>query len=256
MTDGASRTPPYPYERVAAVFRERIADGTWPADHRLPARQELGAELGVGENVIRRAQELLISEGLLEGRPGAGTYVRPTYTRRPMLRTPAPGTTPVGIAPAGVGGTWESDSQAKVPAPQDIATRLKIAPGELCVRTRYEHLADRQPVMLTTSWEPMTVTGGTIVVLPEGGPLAGQGVIARMAHLGITVARIVEVPTPCRLDDDQAHLLGLRPGTQALHIARTHYDTTGRPVETADIVVPQERWEVTYDIPLPAPDGT
>ncbi|MEU5547850.1 UTRA domain-containing protein [Streptomyces sioyaensis] len=76
-----------------------------------------------------------------------------------------------------------------------------------------------------------------------------------MVHLGITVSRAVEVPQPLRLDDETAHLLGMRPGAQALRIVRTHYDTTGRPVETADIVVPHERWEVTYDFPLPAADG-
>ncbi|WP_274919429.1 GntR family transcriptional regulator [Streptomyces sp. WZ-12] len=251
MADGASRTPPHPYERVAAILRDRIVDGTWPAGHRLPSRPELGAELDAGENVIRRAQELLITEGLLEGRPGAGTYVRQTYTRRTMLRT-----APAGVAPAGFDGIWESDSLAKTPAPADIAARLDIEPGDLCVRTAYEFLAERQPVMVTTSWEPMAITDGTTVVLPEGGPLAGRGVVERMAHLGITVTRVTEVPRPVRLDDDQAHLLGMRPGAQALHIERTHYDTVGRPVETADIVVPHERWEVTYDIPLPAPDGT
>lgn len=254
MTDGTSRTPPYPYERIAAIFRERIADGTWPAGHRLPSRTELGAELGAGENVIRRAQEHLIGEGLLEGRPGAGTFVRPTYERRTMLRIPMPGTAP-GLAPAGFEGIWESDSLAKVPAPDGIAARLAITPGELCVRTRYEFLAERQPVMLATSWEPMAITDRTVVVLPEGGPLAGRGVAERMAHLGITVARVVEVPQPMRLDDATAYLLGMRPGAQALRIARTHYDNAGRPVETADIVVPHERWEVTYDFPLPAPAG-
>ncbi|MFI9206262.1 GntR family transcriptional regulator [Streptomyces sp. NPDC053048] len=253
MSDGASRTPPHPYERVAAAFRERIADGTWPPGHKLPSRTELGAEFGVGENVVRRAQEVLITEGLLEGRPGAGTFVRPTYDKRTMLRTPPPGVPRPGVAPAGFEGIWESDSLAKVPAPADIAARLAITPGDACVRTVYEFLAERQPVLLATSWEPMAITDRTVIVLPEGGPLAGRGVVERMAHIGITVSRVTEVPRPVRLDDAQAQLLGMRAGAQALRIMRTHYDTTGRPVETADIVVPDERWEVTYDIPLPIP---
>ncbi|MEU3356126.1 GntR family transcriptional regulator [Streptomyces sp. NPDC037389] len=253
MSGGTSRTAPHPYERVAAVFRARIADGTWPEGYRLPSRKELGAELDAGENVVRRAQEVLITEGLLEGRPGAGTFVRPTYVRRPMPRSQASG---AGLAPAGFTGTWESDCTAKVPAPADIAQRLGIAPGEECVRTAYEFLAGRQPVMLTTSWEPMAVTGRTPVVLPNGGPLAGHSVTERMAAISIIVARITEVPRPVHLTDDQAQLLGMPSGAQALLIMRTHYDSGGRAVETADVVVPHERWDVTYEIQPPAPAGT
>ncbi|GAA1930444.1 GntR family transcriptional regulator [Streptantibioticus ferralitis] len=248
MADGTSRSSAY--LRVASTFRERIADGTWPAGYRLPSRGTLGAELGVGENIIRRAQEILTAEGLLEGRAGSGTYVRATYERRTMLRTETHRTP--GLLPAGFDGTWEANSIAKVPAPSDIASRLGIATDDLCVRTAYEVLANRQPVMLITSWEPMAVTDRTVIVLPEGGPLAGRGVVARMAHIGITVARVVEVPRPIHLDEDQAQVLGLPTGSQALLIARTYYDTSGRAVETADIVVPPERWDVLYDVPVPA----
>jgi GntR family transcriptional regulator len=235
-----------------------IADGTWPAGYRLPSRGQLGAEFGVGENVIRRAQEILIAEGLLEGRAGSGTYVRATYKRRTMLRAPLPaeGQHTPGLAPVGFDGTWEANSIAKVPAPTDIAARLAIGTGELCVRTAYEFFTNRQPVMLTTSWEPMAVTDRAVVVLPEGGPLAGRGVVARMAHIGITVGRVTEVPRPVHLDEDQAQALGVPTGSQALLIVRTHYDTSGRAVETADIVVPHERWDVLYDIPVCPPPRT
>lgn len=62
-----------------------------------------------------------------------------------------------------------------MPASAKIATRLGIAEGELCVRTTYEFLADGKPVQLSTSWEPYAVTGGTLVVLPEGGPTREPG---------------------------------------------------------------------------------
>ncbi|MFG2525768.1 GntR family transcriptional regulator [Streptomyces sp. NPDC048527] len=255
MTGGSAQ--PAPYLRVAAALRQAIAEGTWSQGDRLPSRSELGAVYGgVGDNVVRRAQELLISEGLLEGRAGSGTYVRAPQHRRALLRTPPAGHALLrrpGVAPAGFTGTWEADSTAKVEAPAAIASRLGIEVGARCVRTVYEFLQERQPVMVTTSWEPMELTGGTIVVLPEGGPLAGHGVAARMAHIGITVDRAQEVPRPIELDKEQAHLLGLATGAKATLIERTHLDTSGRAVETADIVVPADRWEITYTLPL-APD--
>lgn len=93
-------------------------------------------------------------------------------------------------------GDWESQTDAKVPAPAEIATRLGVAEGELCVRTVYEFLADGRPVQLSASWEPYDLTAGTLVVLPEGGPHAGAGVVNRMAAIGVTVSHAVEQPEP------------------------------------------------------------
>ncbi|MEV3860042.1 GntR family transcriptional regulator [Streptomyces sp. NPDC050095] len=259
MAADATDRAPAPYVRVAEAIRSRIADGTWPPGFRLPSRTALGREFGgVGENVVRRAQELLIAEGLLEGRAGSGTYIRAPRDRAPLLRTPRAGENNLGVAPAGFTGTWEADSAAKVPAAPAIARRLGIGVGDPCVHTTYEFLARHRPAIVADSWEPMAITGGTLVVLPEGGPLAGRGVPARMAHIGVTVARVREVPRPVQIDREQALLLGVAVGSRATLIERTHYDTDGRAVETADILVPADRWDITYDVPLtpasPGPD--
>ncbi|GHE84659.1 hypothetical protein GCM10018772_04600 [Streptomyces fumanus] len=64
-----------PYLRIADELRRRITERVWEPGDRLPSRAQIGQEYGVGENVVRRAQELLISQGVLEGRAGSGTYV-------------------------------------------------------------------------------------------------------------------------------------------------------------------------------------
>jgi GntR family transcriptional regulator len=158
---------------------------------------------------------------------------------------------------AGLDGTWESDSNAKLPAPRDIAARLDITAGDPCVRTTYEFFGDRKPVMLATTWEPMAITGGTVIVLPEGGPLAGKGVAARMAAIGITVTRLVEVPRFAQVTREQAHQLGVAAGAPATAIERTHYAQDGRPVETADFLVPTSHWEPAYEFTFdPARNGS
>uniref|UniRef100_A0AAU2ABP8 GntR family transcriptional regulator n=1 Tax=Streptomyces sp. NBC_00093 TaxID=2975649 RepID=A0AAU2ABP8_9ACTN len=252
MADGTP-TAPAPYLVVADGMRHRIVDGTWPPGHRLPSRSVLGAEFGgVGENVVRRAQELLIDEGLLEGRTGSGTYVRAPRPRHTLLRTPPADADTRGVAPYGFTGTWEADSTAKTPAPAEIAHRLGIESGAPCVHTVYEFLARHRPVMISTSWEPMSVTGGTEIVLPEGGPLAGRGVSARMAHIGITIDHVKETPRPVQITPEQAHLLGILAGSRATLIERTHYDTSGRAVETSDLLIPADEWDITYKVPFAA----
>ncbi|MEV5484077.1 MULTISPECIES: GntR family transcriptional regulator [Streptomyces] len=244
-----------PYLRIADELRRRIAEHEWTPGDRLPSRAQIGQECGVGENVIRRAQELLISQGVLEGRAGSGTYVAAPRQRVRMVRSSAR-EQPVGspfradMKAVGRQGDWESRTEAKVPAPAEIAARLGIDEGELCVRTVYEFLADGKPVQLSTSWEPYDLTGGTLVVLPEGGPHAGVGVVNRMAEIGITVSHAVEQPEPRQANAEEASLLGIQKASLVTHIRRTYYSDQGRPVETADIVVPAALCEIVYEIPI------
>ncbi|MFF8896081.1 GntR family transcriptional regulator [Streptomyces lydicus] len=244
-----------PYLRIADELRRRIAEHEWAPGDRLPSRAQIGQECGVGENVVRRAQELLISQGVLEGRAGSGTYVAAPRQRVRMVRSSAreqPAGSPFRSDMKAVGklGDWESRTEAKVPAPTEIAARLGIDEGDLCVRTVYEFLADGKPVQLSTSWEPYDLTGGTLVVLPEGGPHAGVGVVNRMAEIGITVSHAVEQPEPRQASAEEASLLGIQKAALVTHIRRTYYSDQGRPVETADIVVPAALCEIVYEIPI------
>ncbi|MEU6368291.1 GntR family transcriptional regulator [Streptomyces sp. NPDC046931] len=244
-----------PYLRIADELRRRIAEHVWEPGDRLPSRAQIGQECAVGENVVRRAQELLISQGVLEGRAGSGTYVAEPRQRVRVVRSSArerPDGSPFRADMKAVGrqGDWESRTEAKVQAPADIAARLGIAEGDLCVRTTYEFLADGRPVQLSTSWEPYDLTAGTLVVLPEGGPHGGTGVVNRMAAIGITVSHAVEQPEPRQATAEEATLLGIQKAALVMHIRRTYYSDQGRPVETADIVVPAAHCEIVYEIPI------
>ncbi|MGW8971940.1 GntR family transcriptional regulator [Streptomyces platensis] len=242
-----------PYLRIADELRRRITEHEWTPGDRLPSRAQIAQEYGVGENVIRRAQELLISQGVLEGRAGSGTYVAAARQRVRMVRSSAreqPDGSPFRADMKAMAklGDWESRTEAKVPAPAEIAARLGIGEGDLCVRTVYEFLADGKPVQLSTSWEPYELTAGTVVVLPEGGPHAGVGVVNRMAEIGITVSHAVEQPEPRQANTEEASLLGIQKASLVTHIRRTYYSDQGRPVETADIVVPAALCEIVYEI--------
>ncbi|MFF7162016.1 GntR family transcriptional regulator [Streptomyces sp. NPDC008086] len=249
-----------PYLAVADALRARILSGEWDIGARLPSRVRIAEEYGVGRNVVQRAMDRLIADGLLEGRAGSGTYVGMPRERLRLVRsrrgerldgTPSL----VGLKERGKADAWDAHSQVRVPAPESIAERLAIGPGDLCVTTHYEFLAEGQPVQLSASWEPMALTGGTPVVLPESGPLAGKGVVRRMRSIGVVVATVIELPRPARATRAQANLLGIGYGDLVLRIERTIYDVDGRPVETADIVIPDMRREVAYEFAVDGQQG-
>ncbi|MFN8224632.1 MAG: FadR/GntR family transcriptional regulator [Gaiellales bacterium] len=63
-------------EQVARALEERILDGTYPDDARLPTESELQEQLGVSRTVVRDALRMLEVRGLIEIRRGSGTTVK------------------------------------------------------------------------------------------------------------------------------------------------------------------------------------
>ncbi|WAL73970.1 GntR family transcriptional regulator [Kitasatospora sp. YST-16] len=241
-----------PYLRIADHLRRRVTAGEWAVGERLPSRARLAESYGVGPNVLQRAQEVLIGEGLLEGRTGSDTYVREPVDRLPMLRSRTAGAFPAALVP---NGGWECDSYGRTPAPAHVARRLRIEPGALTMHTRYEFTADGLVVQLADSWEPMDLTENTPAQLPEYGPHHGRGVTARMDSIGVRVVRAVERLRPARATAEQAALLpGVSAGDPVTLLERTYLDDTGRPVETADLVIPDSRWEICYELPVEVPE--
>ncbi len=83
-------------------IRQQILDGNLHAHQQLPSTRVLAADLGVSRNVVIDAYDQLISEGFLNGRQGAGTYVAdgaywpPTDELEPLhVLTDEPGRSPL-----------------------------------------------------------------------------------------------------------------------------------------------------------------
>ncbi|MCD9873698.1 GntR family transcriptional regulator [Streptomyces guryensis] len=241
------------YLRVAGDLRKKIVNGSLPPHTRLPSQARIRAEYGVSDTVALEARKVLMAEGLVEGRSGSGTYVRERPVPRSVARSgfrPAGGATPFRQEQAdGEGrGTWGSSS-AQAEASSCVAERLGIKPGDRVMCTRYVFREAGEAMMLSTSWEPLAVTGRTPVMLPEEGPLGGMGVVERMAAIDVIVDNVTEeVGARPGLAEELVTLGGV-PGHVVLVIQRTFF-ASGRPVETADVVIPADRYRVAYHLPV------
>lgn len=239
---------PAPYLDIAEALRERISG--LPAGTKLPSVAELGREFNVSPSVCARAYSVLVQDGLVISRHGAGHYVRgndaPGLLVRRHRRRSEDSPFAQGAAEQGSEGTWRHESVTAA-ADARTAARLRIGEGDPVMRTEYVYLADGQPVQLATSWEPMAVTGQSMIVLPEAGPYAGVGVAARMRVIGIEVGEPVERVRARSATRAEAQQLGVNPAAPVLAIERTYFDqASGRPVETADIVMRGDRWVAVY----------
>lgn len=68
--------PEYLYLQLATLLRERIRSGEMPPRSRVPSLTALAAEHNLADMTVRRALRMLIDEGLIETRPGRGTFVK------------------------------------------------------------------------------------------------------------------------------------------------------------------------------------
>ncbi len=74
-----------PYLQIAEQVRQAIATGVLAPGDRLPTVKEVVTTLAINPNTVFKGYRELEREGLVEGRPGAGTFV----LRRPAGPPPA-----------------------------------------------------------------------------------------------------------------------------------------------------------------------
>jgi len=60
---------------VLEQFRAAIESGQWPLGSKIPTEEELVQALGVGRGVVREALATLKAFGLIDSKPGRGTFV-------------------------------------------------------------------------------------------------------------------------------------------------------------------------------------
>ncbi len=259
-------TPPV-YLRVLEDLRSRIHSGLLAPGARVPSRNAIITNYGVGETAAKHALAVLISEGLIEARPGSGCYVRraPTAVFLEHDRPQFPGS-PFGVDEAVVAGhngtqldaaltngvprtlTWEHQTE-QVPAAPAVAARLGLPAAATVVMTRYLMRADGDPVQLAVSGEPAELTAGTPVALPEQGPLAGRGVVERMRAIGIEVDEVAEEISVRPALLAEATALAVPAGAAMLVVERVHY-CGSRAVEAAEVLVPADKFRLRYRFPV------
>ena len=195
------------HRQIAADIRRRIAAGEWRPGESLPSRAELAAELGVHPQTVRLAYVLLRRSGVLEGEERRAVYV----AHPPAMRT---------LTDADADWPFSSETTDTRPraATVELAERLGVHEGALLRHETVECLdPGGRSAMLVSSW------------------WRGQRRphVSYAAELGVVA-----------LTEGQAHALGLLVDTVAFRVVRTRFDVHRRPLETADLILPMDRWLV------------
>ncbi len=237
------------YVQIANYLRDRIAEGELRPGDEVPSERQIAEEFDVARPTATRALATLRSWGLVESRPGSGTFVRaqPQLYRRARDRYAQSRAT----GRAYTSGEWSEIVAAElVPATEDAASALGIDAGSAAARRRrviYDHGG---PVEVATSWFTSEVAGraprllerdrireGTLAYVEEAtgrrGRLARDRQTARLAT--------PEEAATLRLGEDPAAVLLIH------HVT---YDDAGEPLEFAEAVYPGGRWTFEDEYPI------
>ncbi|MEV0216508.1 GntR family transcriptional regulator [Micromonospora sp. NPDC050695] len=242
--------------RVADDIRLKIETGVHRPGDQLPTLDDLAADNLVSLAVARKAIDLLKQQGLVITLQGKGTFVRERPSaRRHGIDRYAKSRWRSGRAIL----TAEAEDQghtagqllrelAETPAPAAVAERFKIPLGtSVWVRRRTTFVDDR-PNQLADSYFELSLVKGTQIQNENTGP---GGSYARIEELGVELDEIAEDWSVRMPTGPESAALRLPAGTPVVDLARTTFDTTGRPVEVMLAVIAGDMVEMSYRFKIP-----
>lgn len=241
-------TSEHMYERIAAALRDEILARTRAPGERLPTQEELSETFGASRIVVRKALDQLEAEGLIDRVQGGRATVRlydPLVRRSSLHYRTNPGA-PFAEEALATERTPEYDhDSAPERAGLEIARRLRINVGDEVMRTEYVSYANKEPLMRVTSYEPLAITRGTPIELPEEGPLMAAGIVDRFTSIGLRPTSVVERLNSRMPRPSEAAQLQIKPGIPVIVIVRTCY-AGETPIETADLLLAANQFKLEY----------
>jgi GntR family transcriptional regulator len=261
------------YRRIAQELRQQIRSGHPGPGQQLPTELQLSKRYEASRNTIRDAIKWLMAHGLVETKPGQGTFVRARI--EPFVTT-----LPVALEAGLTGGESEAafsevrergrEPSASPPrvavhqAASNVAARLRIPEGTQVVSRRQERFIDATPWSLQTTFYPMDLLSRGAVKLisaeaiPEG-TVAYLHRILGLKQIGYRDRILVRAP-----DDDESRFFDLPDdgSVPVVTIMRTGYragESGPVPYRVTYTVLPADRnqlvinsGDVPDDLAVPA----
>jgi GntR family transcriptional regulator len=223
---------------AAASIRAAIAGGRWQVGAQLPSEPQLATDLGVSRATLREGLRLLVSERLLDRRPGVGTFV---------ARVP-PATIERGIdelfslhqSIAELGHRPSTGScTIAVDAHHELARQeLRLDGRESLCRVRRVRLADDRPVILCDDYFPQRLLryeqGRGLADVAQDIASAGSLYLWLEERHGTSIDSAMAFIASVNATPDDAKALDIAPGTALLRLRQTHFTKEGQPVLYSD----------------------
>ncbi|WP_329087954.1 GntR family transcriptional regulator [Streptosporangium sp. NBC_01469] len=145
------------YVRIAGEYARRIRAGELPPGMQLPSHTEIAQREGVSDIVVRKALELLLSQGLVRSVRRRGIFVadRPNLVRVSPERQ-------METAERTFQNESDRDIQVEreteqIPATSELAEALGLSVGELIAHVITRATEDGRPISVSDTYHPVDV---------------------------------------------------------------------------------------------------
>ena len=253
------------YRRIAEDLRREIETGDLAPGEQLPTELELRERFDASRNTIRDAVKSLITLGLVQVRPGQGTFV--TRPVDPFVATlSADPRTGMG---GGEGAAYLSEvseahrkpviSEPRVEiqaASGEVGTRLRVADGTQLISRHERRFIDDQPWSLQTSFYPMDFVLKGATRLLEATDIKEGTVHYLQEKLDLRQVGYRDWITMRAPDQNEVTFFRLpADGRVAVfEIFRTAFDQSGRAMRVTVTVFPGDRNQFIVNVgDIPAP---
>jgi len=256
------------WRRLADELATRIRNGEWAVEQALPQIRELTAHGAGSTTTVQAAYRALEAEGLVRTVRGRGTYVR--RRRAPFVREPQTryqwekdrALLPEDVRCADSIPEHETglrrpqlefDAQYEVVGAPPAIARLFGVPEE--TRMLHRHYwttskADGAAISIIDSWVVHAVVARNPMLLDSGQEPWPGGSMHQFRTVGVEIGEISDHISARPPTTMEAELLDLDAGTAVIVVKKSAYSTTGELVEYSYVVLPGDRYELRYRVPL------
>ena len=226
------------YQQIAEALRERVVSGEFAAGQVMPSESQMGEIYQASRVTIRKALEVLRSEGLVESRQGFGWMAASIPVSQPLS-----GLTTIEAQVEASGRTTERRilgfsfvDTSNTPA----AAKL----GDRVLEVRRLNLADGQPFARVTVWCREDL-GADLSKAQVAGSSFYDLIPVDVGGANQTIGADI-------VSDADAKLLDVPTGSAVLTVERTTFDTDGSAVLVAEHVFPAHL--TRFEVELPSAD--
>ncbi|MFY0596270.1 MAG: phosphonate metabolism transcriptional regulator PhnF [Cognatishimia sp.] len=222
MTQSRRKTPIW--QAIANALRLDIAEQRYLPGDKLPTEAVLSERFGVNRHTVRHALSVLVDEGLVHTRRGAGAFVKSAPAEYPLGKRMR---FHQNLRQAGRLPSKRTLSLETRAATEEEAARLKLVAGDLICVKHGLSMADGQPIAISESHFPEARLPGVAQALSEE-----TSITKALTKVG--VADFTRASTRIRAvlaDATHALRLQISEGAPLIYSTGLDVDDEGLPVE-------------------------
>jgi len=229
------------YHQLYEILRDKILRGEWQPGDRIPPESELIERHQVSRTTVRQVLDMLVNEGLIYRQQGRGTFVAHPTVEQGLVRIIS---FTADMRQRGFKPASKVLSSGLIPAPQDIAEKLEIEPGEELARLERLRLADDEPMSIEESHLVHSYCPGVLRGDYASSPLRE----ALERDYGIRLVGAKQVIRAILAPRNLARLLSIPPKSALLYIQRVSYSQQNIPVEFLHIYYRADRYALYNEL--------